>query len=131
MTISFNRKVARVMAAAVIATGGGLLAAQPAHAADVWKHVETYYLSNLVGKCYVRVSPGYYDYAEAQDMRPDGIGVYCRFKLSNGEIRDVSDSDGYGGANGKLDLTNTPYYIVSMQAVARNSSASAWTPTGA
>jgi hypothetical protein len=60
---------------------------------------------------------------------PDGLGVYGRFILNNGQVVDVADPDGAGGSCGFADHRPTPYWTSRLQGIRRDNVASAWVYT--
>ncbi|MFE2544827.1 hypothetical protein [Actinacidiphila glaucinigra] len=61
------------------------------------------------------------------DKEADGVGVYGRFKLDNGQIKDLADGDGAGNDCNNYKFTApSGRYIVAIEAVWRGGRTSGW-----
>jgi hypothetical protein len=56
-----------------------------------------------------------------RDLRADNIGVYGRFRLSNGTIVDVSDANGSAAGDGQITAL-----IRAIECVSRDGGSSGW-----
>ncbi|GAB1819326.1 hypothetical protein [Herbidospora sp. RD11066] len=64
----------------------------------------------------------------ACDMLPDNVGVYGRMRLSNGQIRDIADSNGSADGCG-IGYAPSGTTIVAIEAVWRGGKTSGWKNT--
>ena len=106
----------RLLLAQVVAAVAILVPATPASAHNVSAYVFNDN-GNLVGVAHVL--DVYDTLGEVCDNKADNVGVYARFKLSNGQIRDVSDPDGSGGSCGQFGTGSFSIKIVEFEAVWR------------
>ncbi|WP_157555842.1 hypothetical protein [Herbidospora yilanensis] len=64
----------------------------------------------------------------ACDMLPDNVGVYGRMRLSNGQIKDIADSNGRADGCG-IGYAPSGTTIVAIEAVWRGGKSSGWRTT--
>ncbi|WP_431968707.1 hypothetical protein [Actinacidiphila sp. bgisy160] len=110
------RKTIPVLGVAGAMIAGMLTLATPAAAHTMRAYVYTY--AGFVVAAEAAVYDGH-EHGYVCDRDADGLGVYGRFKLNDGKIYDVADSDGAGGTCPGFTAP-TGKYITAFEAVLRS-----------